>query len=197
MPLSNLQRGTHSAGGEVLDWSYYDTETVSHSTTTNNLFQLSLGQGTPPKTLELTNMTINAQIPTGQRLSVHRIKLFYATHSTFNTAKVLQFYKLLTTSTLEFLIPGKDSLLNMTLHELMGVSTLTALTPTTAGDNIPIIQPRFNGVYPLQKAIILAEQTPFSLRITHQDASALTDNTNGLDGDFIKLSLNGILERRS
>ena len=73
MPLTNLQRGTHSAGGEVLDWSYYDTETVNHSVAVNNLFQLSLGQGSTPKTLELTNMTVNGQIPTGQRLSIHRI----------------------------------------------------------------------------------------------------------------------------
>lgn len=196
MPLTNLERGTHSRSGEIMDWSYYDSFNVSAALSVN-MFQTAIGQSS--KTLDITNMTSGGQIPTGQRFTVHRIKMLYVSQSTSwasaGTAQVQKWYSLLTKSTFEFKIPGKDSLLTLTLQELLGPATLVHCQPTVSGDNIPIIQPRYSGIFPLNKPIILAEQTTFGCLVTHQTAPDSTLYTG--TGDLIKISLNGILERRS
>ncbi len=56
--MRNLDKGTHAVGGEVMDWYYYDSFNVSASTSVN-MFQQALGQGSTPKTLDQTNMTGN------------------------------------------------------------------------------------------------------------------------------------------
>lgn len=196
MPLQNLDRGTHSRSGEIMDWSYYDSFNVSAALSIN-MFQSAVGQSS--KTLDKTNMTSNGQIPTGQRFTIHRIKMLYvsqaAAWASDGTAQVQKWYDLLTKTTFEFKIPGKDSLLTLTLQELLGPATLTAMIPTSSGDNIPIIQPRYSGIFPLNKPIILAEQTTFGCLITHQTAPSA--DLYGTTGDLVKISLNGILERKS
>ena len=196
--MRDLAKGTHAKGGEILDWTYYDSMNVS-ATLQNNLFQTALGQGSPAKTLDNTNLTMNGQIPTGQRLTVHRIKMFYVSQSSYwqsaGTATVDKWYNLLTKTTLAVKIPGKDDLFNCTLIELLGAATLTAIKPTAAGDNIPVILPRFHGIFPLNKPIILAQNTSFSVQLTHQTAPDST--LYGTTGDIIRIGLNGILERRS
>lgn len=198
MPLKNLNQGTHARGGEVMDWTYFDTFNVSASLSIN-MFQTAYGQGSPAKTLDNTNMTANGQIPTGQRLTIHRIKMFYVSQSTYwasgGTAIVQKWYNLLAKTTMEFKIPGKDSLLTLTLQELLGPATLVADVPTVSGDNIPIIKPRYSGIFPLNKPIILAEQTQFGVLVTHQTAPDST--LYGTTGDIIRIGLNGILERKS
>ncbi len=123
----------------------------------------------------------------------------YISQSTYwasaGTEIIQKWYNLLAKSTLEFKIPGKDSLLTLTLQELLGPATLCADTPTVSGDTIRFIQPRYSGIFPLNKPIILAEQTTFGVLITHQTAPDST--LYGTTGDIIKISLNGILERRS
>lgn len=196
MSLNNLDRGTHARGGEIMDWSYYDSFNVS-ATLSINMFQTAVGQS--GKSLDQTNMTANGQIPTGQRMTIHRIKMFYVSQSSYwasaGTAIIQKWYNLLAKSTFEFKIPGKDSLLTLTLQELLGPATLCADVPTVSGDNIPIIQPLYSGIYPLNKPIILASQTQFGCLVTHQTAPDST--LYGTTGDIIKIALNGILERKS
>ena len=198
MAFRDLNQGTHAAGGEILDWSYYDSMNVS-ATLSNNLFQLALGQGSPAKTLDQTNMTSNGQIPTGQRLTIHRIKFMYISQSTYwasaGTAQVQLLYSMLAKTTFEFKIPGKDSLLSLSLAELLGACTLIADVPTASGDNIPLIQSRYHGIYPLNKPITLAQQTSFGCLITHQTAPDA--KLYGTTGDIIRIALNGVLERKS
>jgi hypothetical protein len=198
MPLKNLARGTHAKGGEILDWTYYDSMNIS-AVLSNQLFQLSLGQGSPAKTLDQTNMTVNGQIPTGQRMTAHRIKFMYVSQSTSwasaGTAQVQKWYSMLAKTTLRVHIPGKDDLIELTLQELLGACTLVADVPTVSGDNIPIIKPRYHGIFPLNKPLVLAQNTSFTVYVEHQTApdAALYTGT----GDIIKIGLNGILERRS
>jgi len=197
MPLQNLDRGTHARGGEVMDWTYYDSFNVAASPLARNMFQTAVGQSS--KTLDQTNMTANGLIPTGQRLTIHRIKMFYISQSSYwasaGTAIIQKWYNLLAFSTFEFKIPGKDSLLTLTLQELLGPATLCADVPTVSGDSIRFIQPRYSGIFPLNKPIILAENTSFGCLITHQTAPDST--LYGTTGDIIKIGLNGILERKS
>jgi hypothetical protein len=189
--LDDLQQGTYGAGGEVMDWTYYDTATLAAGTLSYRMFTIGLG-GAAGRTLDITNMTSGGSIPQGQSLQVNRIKLFWCTSAAKATAYVNDFYLALRRTTFEFLIPGKDSLLTTTLQELMGMGSQVALTPTAAGDNIPLNTPRYHGIYPLNIPITLAALTPFEIRITCQTAFAAT-----ITGDFLTVGLNGILKRKS
>jgi len=188
--LNRLQRGTFGSGGEKLDWSYWDTFVLSTATSVFRLFVNPLGAG--GKTLSDTNMTSSGQMPQGQHFTIHALKLFYIGNAAAATADVNTYYAYLRATTLEFIIPGKYTVGQWTLMELMGASSLFALTPTAAGDNIPLIQPRFHGVFPLNTPITLAALTPFEVQVTCQVASGAA-----LDGDRLCVSLNGKLLRSS
>lgn len=194
MPLQNLKKGTHSIYGEKLDWTYYDQISLISTSTSYKLFAQAEGQGTPAKTLNQTNMNANGQIPTGQRLTISRLKIMYLGIAAGSAplANIIHFYNFLANSVLRFYITGKDALLSITLQELLGAATLIPEVP--AGTfNIPIIQPHFHGIFPLNKKIVLAEQTQFHVDI---DCYASTPNA-ALNTDTVRIGLNGILERRS
>jgi hypothetical protein len=188
--LQKLQRGTYGAGGEKIDWTYWDTLVLATATTMFRLFVNPLGSG--GKTLADTNMTSAGVMPQGQHLTVHALKLFYVSNAAHNTAAVQSLYSFLRATTLEFIIPGKYTIGQWTLAEMMGTSSLFAVTPTAAGDNIPLIQPTFKGVFPLNTPITLAALTPFEVQIQMHVASAA-----GLDGDRVLVGLNGKLLRSS
>ena len=192
--MRNLSIGTHAKSGEVMDWSYYDSITLLSTTLSFNMFQSAVGQSS--KRLDQTNMTANGLIPTGQRFTIHRVKILYTgqagTWVSAGTAQLQYLFTALNKSTLEFKIPGKDSLLVLTLQELLGDALQIVVAPTTAGNSLDAPKCRFSGIFPLNKPIILAEQTSFGVLVTHQVA-----NNAALDTDILKISLNGILERRS
>lgn len=188
--MNNLRQGTYSVYGEKLDWTYWDTIVLAYGTTSHRMFTTPLGQSS--KNLDLTNMRLAGMIPTGQRLVTKRIKAMYSTANAFATADVQYFYSMLAQTTVEVIISGKDSLFECTLHELFGAANLCAVTPSVSGDNISIIQPRYHGIYPLNKALILAENTNFEVRVIHQTA-----HNTALDNDRLTIGLSGILERRS
>jgi hypothetical protein len=188
--LSDLQRGTYGVGGEVLDYEWYDTATLAAATTVHHLFSVGLGGGATPKTLDATNLNVGGAVPQGQNWTVKRIKAFFSTNAAVGTAAVQNLYTMLERTTLEFIIPGKDNLLACTLNIIMGTATQFALTPTVAGDNIPVIQPKYHGIYPLSVPIVLAALTPFEIRLTHQTAVAAA-----LADCRLKISLSGVLRR--
>jgi hypothetical protein len=188
----DLTKGTRSENTlRLLDWTYYDSMSCLSTVLQNRFFTVGLG-GT--KTLDQTNMKNNGQIPTGERLTTHRLKAFITTATALGTAAVQNLYTMLTKTTVEVKISGADSVLTITLQELFGLTSLVALTPTAAGDNIPLAlaQPRFHGIFPLNKPIIWAQNENVEVLLTHQVAPAAA-----LDGVIIKLGLNGILERKS
>lgn len=188
----DLNQGTYTRGGERLSgWSYYDTFLMASTVATQRMFTVPQSAAKP---LDLTNMTIGGQIPAGQKLKIFNIKLFIATAAAVGTAVVQNLYDMLSRTTIEVIIENKASMLTLTLQEILGVSTLTAVTPSVAGDNIPVISPRFHGIYPLNMPIILQQLTPFEVRVTHQAAAAFPQ---ALDNTRVKISLNGELIRRT
>lgn len=188
--LANLQQGTYGAQGEVTNWSYYDTLVFASGTLINRLFTIPLGQA--GKTLDITNMTSAGMIPQGQRLTATHIKTFIMAPSALATAEVELLYTSIANTTCEVILENKSNMGVWTLQELLGAATLLPLTPTAAGDNIPIIQPRYHGIFPLSIPLVLAALTTFEVRVTHQVAPNAY-----LDGIKFKLSLFGVLERTS
>jgi hypothetical protein len=176
----------------VIDKTYYDTLVLLNTATVYRMFTVPEGQGVPPKTKDLTNMISSSQIAQGQNLRVQSILIQYISSATRATANVQQIYDILNHFTGEIVIPGKDNLGDWTLAELMGCSSLVAMTPTAAGDNIPLFNSQFNGVKHLKVPIVLSALTTFEFRVTPQVASAAA-----LNGDFIRIGLRGILRRSS
>lgn len=186
--LERLQAGTYGTEGERIDWTYYDTATLAAATTTHRLFTNPLGAG--GKTLDLTNLTQAGQIPQGQNLQVKAIKLMYKTAAAKATAAVQNFYDMLSQTTISIKLQNKDSMGQWTLQEISGASTLFALTPTAAGDNIPVIQPRYHSIFLLNNKITLAALTPFEVTMIHHTAV-----NAALAGDLVKIGLAGSLIR--
>ena len=198
----NLAQGTYSTAGEKLVHTYYDTQLIqSASVAPMHFFQAAQGQplngvGAALKTLQHTNMTMGGQIPRGQRFTIYCIKLMYTAITLLADASILGWYNMLANCTFEFLISGKDSLLTLTLQELLGASTLILPAPAVGSGYSTvnrIILPRFHGNFPLSTAIVLSEQTNFECRVIPQ----VVTPTTVLTGDFLKIGLSGVLERLS
>lgn len=188
--LEKLQVGTYGTEGDELDWTYYDEATIAAATLTHRLFTTPLGSG--GKTLDQTNLTIAGQIPQGQLLDVRAIKIFYTTSAVKGTAALQDLYTLLTRTTVEIKLANKETMGQWTAQELLGSALLFAVTPTAAGDNISQVQPKFHGVFPLNKKMVFAALTPFEVKLTHHAAPAAT-----LANDRLKIGLSGILTRVS
>jgi len=188
--LLNTQVGTYGTEGEQLDFSYYDEATIAAATLTHRLFTNPLGSG--GKTLDQTNLTLAGQIPQGQLLDVRAIKIMYTSNAVKGTAALQDLFTLLTRTTVSIKLANKESMGQWTAQELMGSALQFAITPTNAGDNIAQLQPKFHGIFPLNKKIILAALTPFEVTVIHHAAPAAT-----LEDDRFKISLSGILTRVS
>lgn len=189
MELTDYQKGAVGKGGEVKEWSYWSTTILAAATLTHNLFTVATGgtfEGTV-QTLDLTNMLVGGSIPQAQHFTVRAMKVMYASSAAKGTAAVQDLYQLLNRTTVEILFPSKP-MGQWTLQELMGSATMFAVTPTAAGDNIPVMQPRYHGIFPLNAPLVLPALQNFFLRVTHNAAHAAT-----LNGDFLKISLAGIL----
>jgi hypothetical protein len=183
-----LSQGTHGAGGDIVDYSYYDTATLATATTTHRLFTAGLSSG---KTKAQTNFPIGGAMPQAQRLTINRLKIMYTAVEARTNAEVQYVYDFLRRTVLSFIIPGKDVQFEALLQEVIGTATLITQTESCALSEIPvIIQPRYHGIFPLNKPIVLAALTPFEVDLTLTAAS-----NAGLDGDLVTVSLNGTLER--
>ena len=191
---AKYSQGTYSAGGDQIDWSYYDTMCVPATASIVRYFISSVGQinnhstAGVAKTLADTNMISSGQIPKSQHHMIKAIKVFYTSHAALATASVQALYTVLKNITVEVIISNKFVYGQWTMQELLGAATLIAETPTAAGDNIPLIQPRFHGIFPLNTFIELAENTNFEIKVTYNSvpAAALVD-------DLLMVSLYGKL----
>lgn len=184
----NLKTGTRSEQGlRELDYSYYDTLTLAVATTSYRFFTQGLAGST--KLLYQTNMPLNGQLPTGERLTVHRLKMFYTAHADIANTVWTNIFTMLKQTTIEVKISAAAPVLVMTLAEILGnpllVST-TALAGSIASPNA-----KFVGVIPFNKPLIFAEQETIEVLLTHHVAV-----NAALAGDWLQISLNGTLERK-
>lgn len=189
--LQKLQDGSYSkTAAEKLDYSLYDTLVLATATLLHRMFLTPLGQA--GKLLSDTNMVLAGLLPQGQNLLVRAIKFFYVTNTAMATADVQFFYDMIKNTTITFTVPGKENMGQWPLQEIIGSCSMIALTPTVAGDNIPVNQPRFHGIYPLNIPIRIGATQSFEITIQHHIAA-----NAALDGNKIMIALAGKLIRMS
>jgi hypothetical protein len=184
----DFREGTRSElGFRRMDWSYYDTHILAAATTQVRFFTQGLAGST--KQLWQTNMKLNGQIPTGEKLEIQRIKLMYCSSADIANTVWTNIFTMFKESTIEVKVGGADSVLTLTLQEAFGdcllVST-TALAGAIASPN-----PRFHGVFPLQEIIKYSENETVEVLMTHHVAP-----NAALNGHWLTISLNGILNRK-
>lgn len=181
--------------GEAIDWTYYDTAEMDAAVLVHRFFTASLGQqktGGGQKTLADTNLTSAGALPQGQAFRVHLLKVGYVTSAAKATADLNLFYNLLNNTTVELVVPGKDSLGTYRLMELCGITIAFALTPTVAGDNIAQMQPTFIGKFKLNIPWDIGATQSFELKVQHHVPVPAS-----LEDDKLILGLNGELKRLS
>lgn len=198
--MDSLRTGTYKGSGDVIDYSLYDRVVLDFTTPRLNhrMFQAGVGQNSPagvPKTQADTNVQGAQGIPVGSKLYINAIKIIYTAEENRAAAELQLIQQLLEQTTFNFRLSGKDTYGLWKLTELMGTPMNVVVTPAVAGDNeIPVSVGRFVGIYPLNLPIVLAQQVFFEVLLEHWDAAATYTD---LDGDWINVSLSGILERLS
>ena len=186
----DLSRGTQSEVGlRQLDWTYYDTLTMATGTLSNRLFTAGLGVG--GKSLWQTNLKGNGVIPTGESMEVHSIRINYTSSADIATTALTYLYNMLCKTTAEVKIAGAESVLTVTLQELMGLNLAVSQTLVTTYANAGIPYPIFTGEYKLKRPITFAENQTVEVLVTHQVAA-----NSALDGHFLRIGLHGVLTRR-
>ena len=175
---------------EVLDYTYYDRYSLLVATTKIRMFTVQLGQ--QGKTMADTNMLNSSLLPQGQNLKVYFIKCCYQGSSEKDEAALQNFFEYLQNTTLTVKVPGKDNLGVWPLHEMFGISTMLTLVPSVPGDNVPMPQPTYKSVYPLNFQIKLGAIQTFEVEIESH-----TPTNTSLDADRLWVGLNGRLRRMS
>jgi hypothetical protein len=184
--ITELGEGTFGRERDVSDWSYYDTLTIDPTNSEYTLFNQNAG-----RSLAETNYNGNGLFPQAQQLRIKAFKVFYRANGTKNSNDITSLYQLLEQSTITLQIQNKAPSYQKTLMETFGISMGFHATPTVAGDTELIMSlNRFVGIDPLNRAIVIAALTPFTVNIKFYGPIAA-----GLTGDKIKIALSGLLKR--
>ncbi|MDD5061190.1 MAG: hypothetical protein PHS93_08495 [Candidatus Omnitrophica bacterium] len=187
--LRDIQSGGGTGYNYEKDWTYYDELLIANAIATIRLFTAPLG-GPGARNLSMTNMSLSSMIPSTQKLRIRNLKVAYISTAALGTAAVDTVYQMIRNTSIELQIINRPVDLQLSLWEVFGTSFLASVVPTVAGDNIPVINPRFHGILPLNSEIILPGNTTFELRVTHHVAPGAA-----LVGDSLRFGLNGILEQ--
>jgi hypothetical protein len=188
--MQQLQDGAFGGDADVKQYSIYDTQLVINAAVTQRYFTNQLGSplGAGVKTLADTNMTTAGVMPQGQHFSAMAIQVMYTTAAAKATADVQSLYTFMNETTVELIRASKYTMWQGKLGELMGDALKFAMVPTVAGDNIPLNQPRFTGIYPLNEPIVFPALIGIEAEVTNHvvPAAALAD-------DKLCISLQGLL----
>ena len=192
--ITNLQQGTFGTEGDEIDRTLWDEEILAAAGLNVRLFQNPLGSGVVPKLLDQTNNTQGGLIPNGRKLVVYALKVFWVSQPTgaavTKTTALLveEFFTQLARTTAQFMIANREYG-QWSLQELFGACALVAVNPAVTV-NLPFPEPKFHGVFPLNKAITLSSLAPFFIEINHSVAP-----TAATIGDRFRFGLAGIEKR--
>lgn len=189
--LQNVQTGTTGTQGDLIDRTLWDEEILAATPLVVRLFQNPLGAG--GKQIDQTNNTQAGQMPSNRKLTVHAIKVMYASETTggikATAADVQALYTQLARTTATIYLNNRE-FGQWTLMELLGVALIVAVNPAVTV-NLPFIAPpKFHGIFPLNKQIEIAGMTQFFVEIQHAIAP-----TAATIGDRLRFGLAGIETR--
>jgi len=195
--LQKLQVGSYGTEGDAAEWTYYDRIAIAAAVLTNRLFTNPVGAG--GKTLADTNLQVAGQIPQAQNFEVSAIKIMY-TAAPFsliagvpvlrNELSLYAINQLFDETTVAIKLSNKDNTGLWTLQELMGSAFQATVAPAAPTWGISQMQPKFHGIFPLNRKIVLAALTPFEVTVTHHVAPL-----SYVVGDHLRIGLSGILTR--
>lgn len=192
--INSMQTGTYKGSGDVIDYSLYDRFTLDNAVLQHRLFQAGVGQANAAgviKTEADTNVQGSTGVPAGNKLYVNAIKLMYTCTTASVTAAILnEIQEMIEQTVLTVRITGKDNYGKWKLNEILGVPVQAVID--AAQDVKPTSFGRYLGIYPLNLPITLAQQVQFEVFVEHHVAP-----NADLDGDWMSVSLCGILERLS
>lgn len=188
--IEKLKHGTYEGSkGELLDYSFYDTWSISTGDTKYDFFTVPINSS--GKDYSDTNFRLNGQMPNGQAFQVNEISIQLLLNKSIGdeTTEITEtdINTFLSESVLFFDVSGKDILGIWKLPEIMGISTLYDSGATfNVGRNV------FSGKKKLIIPIYLAALTPFKLTIQNYQTSGVAQ---ALDGTKLTVILSGILAK--
>lgn len=192
-----LEQGTYRAGGDALDFTFWDTQSLLSTALEHRYFIQGVGKpftvaAVGNKTLADSNI-LSEGIPNGQRFTIKAFKVLYASHALTNNAGIQAIMALTNNTVLTFKIDGKDKVLELKLSDIMSMNFNVVNVPTVAGDNVAdhnytIIR----SAYPLNIHICLAANTRYEMIMQHLVAPAAA-----LDTDKLTICMQGLYERLS
>lgn len=188
--LNKLAEGSYGTEGETLDWSYWDTAVMAAAALVWRMFTAPIG-GVAARTRADTNMTTSGMIPQAQYFEVYAIKFFYLTAANHAADAQQDLFTLIGRSTMDIRLTNKFNSGEWGLDEITGLSIKYGITHAAANAGETMPNTRFHCIYPLKNKIILAAMTPFEVNLLHHMAAVPAS----LVGDFLKISLAGILTR--
>ena len=192
--LKATQAGNRSGVGEKLHWSFWDVQPLAIATLTHKYFAQSQGQGTPVKRFDQTNMIQGGSMPNGNHFTVKEIKMMYTGLGPKTTTFMQYLYQMLQQTTFDIRFVGKDSMGQWALNELFGNAIGANIVPTVAGDNLPgVNKPVIKASFFLNIPIVIPALQNFEVNVVHHVAVGSSE----LEGDLLKISLCGELERLS
>lgn len=193
--LDSLSTGTYKDSGDIIDYSVYDRLDMLSTTLEHQLFVTGVGGNDPAgniKTLADTNLVGSNGLPVGQKLYVNALKIFYTSTDVegWDAADINALQEMIEQTTLTIEISGKANYGQWKLNEILGVPVQGQGVVAALGQLASY--GRFLGIYPLNLPIVLAQQVNFRVIVEHHAAAS-----DLLDGDWMTISLSGILERLS
>lgn len=192
--MIKLQQGTYSDEGEILDWTYYDTQRLAAATLEHTYFITAQGEAFDDGVAGFKSFAdVNFPgrgMPSTQNLEIKAIKCIYKPAEVRTEAEMVNIVDMLRTSKFSFVIGNKAPVLELNLLDLLGLNfPVIKAAAAVSDDHIRAIAAK---AYPLNISLVVSGQTKFNCLIQHAAAPAA-----GIAGDMIQVSLQGILQRLS
>lgn len=188
--MQAVQTGTTGTQADIIDRELWDEEIFAAALLQNRLFMVPLSQG--GKLLDNTNNQQAGVMPANRKLFVYAIGVDYVSETTggikATAADVQAFYTQLARTTVELYINNRE-FGTYTLQKLFGCRMLVAANPALTL-NLPMIQPDFRCITPLNRYIEISGTTSFYVQITHAVAP-----TAATIGDRLRVGLIGVETR--
>lgn len=178
-----LSKGTYDpVGGELREWSYWDT--ISLLSTTEEFLLFTVPKSGTKKTAD-TNFPLAGVMPDYQSFATDALKVIVIPDSVLTQANYLLYLAFLEQTTIELSIENKAPMWQFTLAEVMDAADPNVVTGGAVGDQVTD-RNIHKGLRPLFVPSVLAANVPFNVRVNLDTAS-----NAAIDGFKVKVIMKG------